>query len=142
TSVMVLACERLRDWDPERLFENVIPNRQPLAPGQIHYRDFMTASWVQPSRIQALDPAWNHFNLVNERTKLVHFSHVRSQPWKNPDHPLTDLWERWLRKALVDGALRRRELVREILRGHVHRRFLRILPWSRRTARLLDRVAR
>lgn len=127
TSVMVLNCESLRDWNPKVMFEPVVPNRTELKDGQIHYRDFMMLSWMDPNRIQPLDPRWNHFNIINEDTKLVHFSHVRSQPWKKPKHALAEKWGMWLREAVRDGYVKRWELVRDVLTGHVDRHFLRFI---------------
>lgn len=124
TSVMVLDCARLQDWDPARMFDGVIPNRAEPGPGQIRYRDFMMLSWFDPKRIQPLDPRWNHFNIVRPDTRLTHFSHVRSQPWKNPGHALAAFWGEWLREAVRAGAVGRVELLQEIWRGAVHRRFL------------------
>lgn len=130
TSVMVLNCEKLTTWDPKTMFLSVVPNKSKLAEGQIHYRDFMALTWCDPTLLQSLDPRWNHFNVVRPDTKLVHFSHVRSQPWKNPSHPLTTVWARYLRTAIRRRALRRRDLWREIRKGHVDRQFLRyaVLP--------------
>jgi hypothetical protein len=124
TSVMVLNCEKLTDWNPDTMFSNVVPNRAELGPGQIHYRDFMMLSWYDQSKIQPIDPRWNHFNIVNPDSKLTHFSHVRSQPWKNPSHPLTEFWGGWLRKAIRAGAVGRIELLKEVFRGAIHKRFL------------------
>lgn len=124
TSVMVLDCAKLRDWDPKTMFQRVVPNRAELQSGQIHYRDFMMLSWFDQSRIQPVDPRWNHFNIVEPDSKLTHFSYVRNQPWKNPSHPLTAFWGKWLRDAVRAGAVGRMELFREIRRGAIHRRFL------------------
>jgi len=127
TSVMVMNCERLQEWALEKLFTNIIPNRQTPQPGQILYRDFMMLKWFEPGRLQALDPRWNHFNIVKTDTRLVHFSHVRSQPWKQPHHPLTPLWRSWLRQAVKDGAVKRSELAAEIFKGHLLLNFLKDL---------------
>jgi hypothetical protein len=124
TSVMVLDCAKLRGWDPDVIFQNVVPNRTHCVAGQIHYRDFMMLAWFDQDKIQALDPSWNHFNIIREDSKITHFSHVRSQPWKNPSHPLAKWWGRWLAEAIGEGAISRRELIREIWRGAVHRKFL------------------
>jgi hypothetical protein len=124
TSVMVLDCGKLATWDPERMFARVAPNGAALRAGEIHYRDFMRLSWLDPALIQPLDPRWNHYNLARADTKLVHFSHVRGQPWRRPGHPLTELWESWLRRALAAGALGRAALLRGALRGHLHPRLL------------------
>lgn len=124
SSVMVMDCGQLRDWDTSTLFANVIGNREPARAGSIHYRDFMMLSWMDSSRIASLDPGWNHFNIVRPDTRLVHFSHVRTQPWKAPAHPLARFWAGWLAEAVAAGAVGRRELLREIAAGHVHWRFL------------------
>jgi hypothetical protein len=125
TSVMVLDCARLKAWDPSTLFDAVVPNDQPLRPGEIHYKDFIRLAWVDPSLIQSIDPRWNHYNMVRDDTKLVHFSHVREQPWHSPRHPLTGFWERWLTEAIEHGAVTRGELLKAIARLHIHPRFLR-----------------
>ena len=65
---------------------------------------------VRQTKIQSIDPAWNHFNIVKDNTKLTHFSHVRSQPWRNPSHPLTRFWYKWLREAVHHGDISRLEL--------------------------------
>lgn len=127
TSVMVLNCEKLKHWDTSKIFENIIPNDQPVAPGQIHYRDFMTLSWEDQGRIQALPPQWNHFNINRPDSKLTHFSFVRAQPWKSPRHALTPLWTKWLREALAENAVTKADVFKAILRRHMHPAFLRVL---------------
>lgn len=127
TSVMALNCAKLGDWIPDTMFNHVVPNRAELQAGQIHYRDFMMLSWFDQSQIQPVDPRWNHFNIVEPDTKLTHFSYVRSQPWKNPAHPLTEFWGKWLREAVRAGAVGRMELFREIRRGAIRKHFLSYL---------------
>ncbi|MBR0566020.1 hypothetical protein J5J83_07825 [Azoarcus sp. L1K30] len=127
TSVMAMECAKLRDWNPDTMFQNVVPNRAELGEGQIHYRDFMMLTWFDQDRIQPIDPRWNHFNIVEPDSKLTHFSYVRSQPWKNPGHPLTAFWGKWLREAVRAGAVGRLELIKEIWRGAIHKHFLAYL---------------
>jgi len=125
TSVMVLDCEKLKHWDPDHLFENVVPNGAPLRPGQIHYKNFVQLAWQDPATLQPLDPRWNHYNVLHDDSKLVHFSHVREQPWKRPSHPLAGFWEGWLAEAMDAGFLSRGDILRAIGRLHLHPRFLR-----------------
>ncbi|MGE3771137.1 MAG: glycosyltransferase [Bdellovibrionales bacterium] len=164
TSVMVLDCARLKDWNPETMFDHVVPNREELKPGQIHYRDFMTLSWYDQSKIQPIDPRWNHYNINRPDTKLTHFSYVREQPWRSPflnykayfdkamknkgkgkgsalgqamkriasepkkaEHRLTQFWGDWLRMAVKDGYISRWEVIREVLKGDIHPKFLKCL---------------
>ena len=127
TSVMVLDCAQLQDWKPDTLFQGVVRNGAPLRAGQIHYRDFMRLAWMDPARIQEIDPRWNHYNLVREDTKLVHFSHVRDQPWKRPRHPFARFWQGWLTDAIRAGYIRRSEVLREVALGHAHPHYLRFV---------------
>jgi len=124
TSVMVLDCSKLSDWRIPEMFSNVVPNRESLLDGQIHYRDFMTLKWFDQSLVYSLAPTWNHFNLVRSDTKIVHFSHVRTQPWKNPAHELSDWWNDWLVRAVNARYISRARLRFEILRGHIDSRFM------------------
>ena len=123
TSVMILDCPKLSAWKVPQLFENVVPNRQQLSADQIHYRDFMALKWFDQSQIFSIPPSWNHFNVVQSDSNLVHFSHVRSQPWRDPTHPLSDWWNEWLVKAVNDRYLSRSRLYFEISRGHVDKKF-------------------
>jgi hypothetical protein len=125
TSVMVLDCERLSDWKTDTIFENVVPNGANLEPGQIHYRDFMRLAWVDPALIHTIDNCWNHYNVIDERTKLVHFSHVRDQPWKKPSHPYTKEWVRWMLEAKQRGFVKTGDLVKAVGLLHIHPHFAR-----------------
>ena len=128
TSVMVLNCDQLQDWDPKTLFDNVVANDTELQPGQIHYRDFMWLKWLDPEKIQFIDSAWNHFNILQSDTKIIHFSHVASQPWKQPQHPLTEFWSQWLVKTMDSGFLDANELAKAIQNKHVHPYFKKYCP--------------
>ena len=125
TSVMVLDCARLTDWDPETMFDRVVPNSAVPGPDQIRYKDFIRLAWVDPALIQAIDPRWNHYNMVREDTRLIHFSHVREQPWKRPEHPMTPLWEQWLQEAMSAGYVGRADILKAVSMGRIHRHFLR-----------------
>ena len=130
TSVMVLNCDRLKDWNPKTMFDGVVANREEPKAGQIRYKNFMQLEHLDQSRIQELDPAWNHYNQEFPNSKLIHFSHVRSQPWKNPAHALTPMWTQWLKRAMKAGYLSRARLLWEIIRGHVHTSFLPLV-WGK-----------
>lgn len=127
SSVMVLNCARLADWNPATLFNQILPNDAPPVPGKIHYKDFIQLQAVDQSRIQPLDAHWNQFNEVTPETKLVHFSHVSTQPWKNPKHPLAPLWTQWLRRAIKAGYLSRWQVFTEIRKKHLHKHYYRVV---------------
>ncbi len=125
TSVMVLNCEKLTHWKTPDMYSNVVGNRDEVKEGQIMYRNFMKLDWYDQSKIQELPPEWNHYNVIKENTKLVHFSHVRSQPWRNAKHKLCDAWGQWLREAVKAGYIPRWTLVKEIFKGHIHPNYLK-----------------
>lgn len=128
TSVMVLDCDHLRDWDPEKMFENVVPNAtEELAPGQMRYKDFMRLAWLDPTLIEEIPPRWNHYNTVRDDTQLVHFSHVREQPWKRPKHPCTPFWKQWLAETIEAGFLKKSDVLKATARGHIHPSYLSVL---------------
>jgi bisphosphoglycerate-dependent phosphoglycerate mutase family 1 len=127
TSVMVLDCDQLSAWNPEKIFDPVVPNGADLEAGQIHYRDFMRLAWLDRASIQEIDSRWNHYNMVRSDTKLVHFSHVREQPWKRPGHPFMRFWDRWLAETIAAGELSRSDVLRAVLRRHLHPYFLKHL---------------
>jgi hypothetical protein len=75
SSVMLLDCEKLTDWHCETQFQELFA----------FTRDYTT--WIdlgqEPrERIGFLDLAWNHFDTLNEHTKLLHNTKRRTQPWK------------------------------------------------------------
>lgn len=127
TSVMVLDCEKLKGWDPATLFSSVVPNEREPGPGQIRYKDFIRLAWVDPALIQEIDPRWNHYNMHRDDSKLVHFSHVREQPWKRPAHPERAFWESWLVEAMGAGYVTRTDILSAVARLHLHPSFLRLL---------------
>jgi lipopolysaccharide biosynthesis glycosyltransferase len=125
TSVMVLDCEKLVNWKTDTIFENVVPNSAELQPGQIHYLDFMRLGWVDQALIQPIDNRWNHYNVIDEQTKLVHFSHVRDQPWKRPSHPYTGEWVKWMLEAKEHGFVTTGDMLKSVGLLHIHPHFAR-----------------
>ncbi len=88
---------------------------------------------MDPALIQSIDPRWNHYNMVREDTRLIHFSHVREQPWKRPEHPMTALWEEWLQEAMSAGYVGRGDILKAVSMGRIHPHFLRHVLQSRLT---------
>lgn len=84
------------------------------------YAALMQLAWMQESSICELPPQWNDFNAMEHDTKLLHWSCVRDQPYRNPKHPTSNLFRRELKKALERGHLSKERLMSEISVGHVH----------------------
>jgi lipopolysaccharide biosynthesis glycosyltransferase len=75
SSVMLLDCAQLSDWHCEKQFNELFA----------FTRDY--AAWIDLAlepreRIGLLEPEWNHFDILNENTKLLHNTKRRTQPWK------------------------------------------------------------
>ena len=113
-SVMVLDCSRL----PWKLDEIVTG----LDEGRYTYAELMfDLCVVDPSEIDTMvPPEWNHLEHYEPgRTKLVHFTVVPTQPWKNDDNPLRDLWLSWFSDAVRSGFLPVRDVRAAVEAGHV-----------------------
>lgn len=113
TSVMLMDCQRLR----QRLREHD-PVRK-CGRGEMVYRDLMQATWLDRKEVQTLAPEWNHFGIVNDQTKLIHYSHVGSQPYRCPEHPAGWVFGAELRQAVADGVLTVKQLKKEADVGHL-----------------------
>jgi hypothetical protein len=112
TSVMVMDIPTLLN----RMWPNPI---EMVADGLLAYRDLMQAAWLDRSLIAELPPEWNHFGIKRADTKLLHYSHVKSQPYRNPTHPTAWVFADELKAAVADGVLTRKQLKKEIAEGHL-----------------------
>ena len=119
TSVMVMDCGRC-EWDTDALFNGVNEGLQ-------QYRDLMQATWMASDDLHEIDPAWNHFGICTPETKLLHYSHVSSQPWKNPAHQTVDVWWREFREALNSKHVTMGDVEHAAHEGHLHKKFLKRL---------------
>jgi hypothetical protein len=118
-SVMVLDCARL-PWKVDDIVAG-------LDDGLYTYAQLMFDLCVlDPTEIDlTLPPEWNHLERYEpERTKLVHFTVVPTQPWKNDDNPLSELWVSWFRQAVDAGAVTVEEVEAAVRAGHVKRSLL------------------
>lgn len=75
TSVMLLDCARLRHWDCEREFGELFEFKR-------DYKDWMVLAHEPPEHIGWLEPEWNDFDQLTPRTKMLHNTKRRTQPWK------------------------------------------------------------
>jgi Glycosyl transferase family 8 len=113
-SVMMLDCERL-DWDIDEIIGG-------LDEGRYSYQELMfDLCVVEPDEINDnLPPVWNHLeHYVPGETKLLHYTVVPTQPWKNDRNPLKDLWEPEFHEARAAGVVHPQEALRLARRGHI-----------------------
>jgi hypothetical protein len=130
-SVMLLDCERL-DWDIDRIVGG-------LDAGEYTYEQLMfDLCVVDPAEIgDDVPPAWNHLEHYEPGvTKLLHYTVVPTQPWKNDVNPLRDLWMPDFREAKAAGIVKEDEVQRLARAGHVKRPLAGLQPRGRGTEAL------
>lgn len=102
SSVMLLDCAKLTDWQCEKQFNEMFAFTR-------DYTTWMNLGLEPRERIGLLEPEWNHFDVLNDKTKLLHNTKRLTQPWKTglpKDYTVRDK-ERWTGfRTLVKQATR------------------------------------
>ncbi|HLO21551.1 MAG TPA: hypothetical protein VK192_13780 [Sphingomicrobium sp.] len=75
TSVMLLDCSKLRHW---RFAEDL----RALWSHEVDYLDWINLKREDLNSIGLLEPEWNDFDHLTPKTKLLHNTKRRTQPWK------------------------------------------------------------
>jgi hypothetical protein len=75
SSVMLLDCAKLEHWNVERDFNA-------LFEGTRDYDDWISLELEPKGSIGLLEPEWNDFDRLTRRTRLLHTTRRRTQPWK------------------------------------------------------------
>ncbi len=76
SSVMLLDCAQLRHWKIQEDFDALFRMTR-------EYKTWMNLAYENPSTIGKLEPEWNDLDNLTPRTKLLHNTHRRTQPWKS-----------------------------------------------------------
>lgn len=129
TSVMVMDCESC-DWNPGALFDQVLKDQMP-------YKDLMQARFLERGRIQSIDPAWNHFGIHRPDTKLLHWSHVASQPYRNAKHETAGIFKQELHASIRAGHVTRGDVFRCCAAGSLCMTWGNKLPENGKPANVL-----
>lgn len=120
-AVMLLDCGQLR-WDVARIVArlgrdydyNALMTVDPLIDsGQM--RELIATGWNDLDRFDAT------------RTRNLHFTEIRTQPWVNAQHPHGTLWTDALRTMLTEGAITAETVREEIELGYARPSLLREL---------------
>lgn len=113
-AVMMLDCSRLR-WDVDEIVAG-------LDEGRYDYKQLMSDLAIVPDEqiAERIPREWNSLERYEPgKTKLIHYTVVPTQPWKNDENPLGDLWMEAFREAVADGAIDRELVRRSVKAGHV-----------------------
>ncbi len=75
SSVMLLDNARLTHWKVEEQFEAMFRFER-------DYRRWITLGYEDPATIGELEREWNDLDHLDARTKMIHNTHRKTQPWK------------------------------------------------------------
>lgn len=75
SSVMLLDCAKLTHWDPERDFREMFAFKR-------DYQPWICLKLEDRDTIGFFEDEWNDFDRLTRRTKMVHNTRRRTQPWK------------------------------------------------------------
>jgi hypothetical protein len=118
-AVMMLDCSGL-DWDIHTIIGG-------LDEGRYDYKQLMSdLCIVPPEQIDERIPTeWNHLERYEPgTTRLLHYTIVPTQPWKNDKNPLTDLWTEAFREAVRDEAISEATVHSSVEKGFAKRSLL------------------
>jgi len=106
TSVMVINCgdaDRTL-WNKEWISEHIQSKGVPHSGKKVvfAYQWIMHGYWFP---VKHMTKRWNDFNHWQSDTKLLHYTFETDQPWYNPHHHLSYLWENELKSACEAGAV-------------------------------------
>jgi hypothetical protein len=76
SSVMLLDCAKLKHWQIEKDFESLFQRQR-------DYKEWMNLAYEDKSTIDLFEPEWNDFDKLSDRTKMLHNTRRKTQPWKS-----------------------------------------------------------
>jgi hypothetical protein len=76
TSVMLMDCAKLKHWDAPAAFDELFQYKR-------DYKDWMGLRCEPRENIGFFGPEWNDFDHLSERTRLLHNTKRKTQPWKS-----------------------------------------------------------
>lgn len=115
TSMMLLDCSKLTSWKVKKWVTLINA-------GIANYDDTMAArpGGLNRKEFGSLARYWNDLDYWDDKTKILHYTHVPTQPWKIPGHPFAFIFLRELKSALEAGVVTRADVEREISLQHVY----------------------
>lgn len=120
TSALLINCDRCR-FDLAQIFSDI--DR-----GLFSYTDFSQMGReflaVHPYQIGKLNEEWNVFDQYDASTKIIHYTDLRTQPWRFRSHPYGDLWFQYFEGARMAGHVTQEDIRYSIASGYARRDLL------------------
>ena len=126
-SVMLMDCSQL-DWDVEKIIT------EGLDAGEFTYDQLIYDLAIEPKdKIrEALAPQWNSFDKYEPgKTGLIHYTELVKQPWLSRRNKCGWVWLEYLRDAMREGVITRREVEEAQANGWARPSLLRVLDLPR-----------
>jgi hypothetical protein len=75
SSVMLLDCAKLKHWSIAEDFDALFTKKR-------EYKIWMNLGYENPTTIGLIEPEWNDFDKLTGKTKMIHNTRRKTQPWK------------------------------------------------------------
>jgi hypothetical protein len=138
TAVMLMDCGKLRHWRWRQQIEEVFRGERPVRP-------WLSLVGEDPDTIGSLEAEWNDLDRCDERTRLLHYTNLRTQPWltglpyrghfvgrgfygalrflhlngRHRPHPHEDVFLELLRESVEAGEIKEADIHEEIRLGRL-----------------------
>jgi hypothetical protein len=112
TAVMLLDCARL-EWRVDEIVADL--------GRRYDYNDLMAVDplLARGEMLERIPTGWNDLDRFDpERTRNLHYTEIRTQPWVTAGHPLGHLWTAELKRAIDAGAISTDMVREEIAAGY------------------------
>lgn len=76
SSVMLLDCAKLQHWKLSDNFEKLFRR-------EWDYKDWMNLEYEDKATVALFEPEWNDFDKLTPKTKMLHNTRRKTQPWKS-----------------------------------------------------------
>jgi Glycosyl transferase family 8 len=106
-SVMLFDCEKAC-WSFESLIDLLDEGKFSLS--DLMYLGKGFRSYLK-SNIGELPNEWNHLDVANADSKIVHFTDLTSQPWLFHHNPASSIWEKFFLESIDQDFLSKEEIV-------------------------------
>jgi lipopolysaccharide biosynthesis glycosyltransferase len=119
-SAVLFDCSKCR-FDLESIFAEVDRGLFTNTDFQQMSPKFLAA---HPFKLGPIDPNWNSFDHFDADTKLIHYTNLRTQPWKFPGHAHESLWFKYFNEARATGVITQQDIDKTLSRAYARQDIL------------------
>lgn len=85
---------------------------------QISYQDLLS-KFIFKNATNGIPAEWNSLEKFDEKTALLHYTHMPTQPWVSIQNPLDYVWIEMLRSAVCNDFISKSTIAKEVEKHHV-----------------------